>query len=105
VLLTAPYTRREVRADGGLFPEDTRQRVDAWNSLLAAVATRHAAHPVLLDLQRIVCPQGRFTWTVGHVRIRSDGLHFTPRGVQQIIAPGSGRSCCGSRRPDPSLLR
>jgi SGNH domain (fused to AT3 domains) len=86
-LLTAPYTQRKLRPDGGLFPEDRPERVDAWNRLLAAVAARHPAHPVVLDLRRVVCPQGRFTWTVGTVRVRSDGLHFTPRGVQKIIAP------------------
>ena len=86
-LLTAPYTRREVRPDGGLFPEDTPERVDAWNRLLTAVAAGHPAHPVVLDLRQVVCPQGRFTWNVGNVRVRSDGLHFTPQGVQQVIAP------------------
>jgi hypothetical protein len=35
----------------------------------------------------VVCPHGKFTWTVGGIRIRSDGLHYTPSGVQKIIAP------------------
>jgi hypothetical protein len=35
----------------------------------------------------VTCPGGQFTWTVSGVRIRSDGLHFTPAGVQRIIAP------------------
>jgi hypothetical protein len=86
-LLTAPYTQRKLRPDGGLFAEDRPERVDAWNRLLVAVAARHRAHPVVLDLRRVVCPQGRFTWNVGNVRVRSDGLHFTPRGVRKVIAP------------------
>jgi hypothetical protein len=85
VLLTAPYTRRAERPDGGLWPEDQPQRVDAWNALLRAAATEHGA--TVLDLNRKVCPDGEFTWRVDGVRVRSDGLHFTPEGVRRIIAP------------------
>ncbi len=87
VLLTAPYTRRLERPDGGLWPEDDPRRVDAWNRLLASVAATSPAYPTILDLNRVVCPDGRFTWSVAGVRVRSDGLHFTPAGVRQIIAP------------------
>jgi hypothetical protein len=87
VLLTAPYTHREERPDGSLYPEDTPERVDAWNRLLAREAATSPAHPTILDLNRVVCPEGAFTWSVGDVRVRSDGLHFTPEGVQQVIAP------------------
>jgi hypothetical protein len=43
--------------------------------------------PAVLDLASVVCPDGRYTSTVNGVRVRSDGLHFTPQGVRQIIAP------------------
>ena len=85
VILTAPYTRRAERPDGGLWPEDQPQRVDAWNALLREAAERHAA--VVIDLNRRVCPDGEFAWRAGGVRIRSDGLHFTPAGVRNYIAP------------------
>ncbi|MEU4215658.1 acyltransferase family protein [Actinoplanes sp. NPDC026623] len=85
VLLTAPYTRRAERPDGGLWPEDQPQRADSWNALLREAAKRHDA--VVLDLNRRVCPDGKFTWRAGEVRIRSDGLHFTPDGVRRHIAP------------------
>jgi peptidoglycan/LPS O-acetylase OafA/YrhL len=85
VLLTAPYTRRAERPDGGLWPEDQPQRADSWNALLREAAQRHGA--VVLDLNRRVCPDGRFAWRAGGVRIRSDGLHFTPEGVRRHIAP------------------
>ncbi|MDZ5443876.1 acyltransferase family protein [Micromonospora sp. 4G57] len=84
-LLTAPYTHRAERPDGGLWPEDDADRVDAWNRLLRAAAERHGA--TVLDLNRRVCPDGRFTWEAGGVRVRSDGLYFTPEGVQEWIAP------------------
>jgi peptidoglycan/LPS O-acetylase OafA/YrhL len=85
VVLTAPYTRRAERPDGGLWPEDMPARVDAWNSLLRAAATRHDA--TVIDLNARVCPGGKFAWRAGGVRVRSDGLHFTPEGVRRHIAP------------------
>ena len=85
VLLTAPYNRRAERPDGGLWPEDEPERVDAWNRLLRAAADRHAA--TMIDLNQRACPGGEFTWRAGGVRIRSDGLHFTPEGVRRWIAP------------------
>jgi hypothetical protein len=86
VLLTAPYTHRAERPDGGLYPEDDPARVNAWNALLRKEAAAHSDLTVL-DLNRLVCPGGAFTWTVGGVRVRSDGLHFTPQGVQRVVAP------------------
>jgi hypothetical protein len=41
----------------------------------------------LLDLNKVVCPDGKFTWRIGGLRIRSDGLHYTPAGVARIVAP------------------
>ncbi|MEV0136254.1 acyltransferase family protein [Dactylosporangium sp. NPDC050688] len=86
-LLTAPYTRRQERPDGGLWPEDTQARADAWNRLLTEVAAAHPSRPVVLDLNRVLCPDGAFTWQVGGVRVRSDGLHLTPDGVRRVVAP------------------
>ncbi len=85
VVLTAPYTRRAERPDGGLWPEDDPKRVDAWNVMLRAAAARHRA--TVIDLNARVCPDGTFTWRAGGVRVRSDGLHFTPQGVRRHIAP------------------
>jgi peptidoglycan/LPS O-acetylase OafA/YrhL len=87
VLLTAPYTHRAERPDGGLYDEDQPARVDAWNRLLYQAAVRHAGTVSVIDLNRRVCPDGEFTWTIDRLRIRSDGLHFTPQGVQRWIAP------------------
>ncbi|NJC85783.1 acyltransferase, partial [Planosporangium mesophilum] len=87
VLLTAPYLRPPERPDGSQYPEDTPERVDAWNRLLAREAAANPVHPTVLDLNRVICPGGAFAWSVGGVRVRSDGVHLTPEGVQQIIAP------------------
>jgi hypothetical protein len=87
VLLTAPYTHRAERPDGGLYDEDQPERVDAWNRLLRSRAQREPTRITVLDLNKWVCPDGKFTWDVNQLRVRSDGLHFTPEGVQQWIAP------------------
>jgi len=87
VLLTAPYTRRAETPSGGLYPEDQPERVDAWNRLLRAEAAKHPATVTVLDLNRVVCPRGSFTWSIDGLKIRSDGLHFTAAGVQRVIAP------------------
>ena len=87
VLLTAPYTRRAERPDGGLYDEDLPERVDAWNRLLRDVAARHPTNVTVLDLNRVVCPDGEFTWSIDGLRVRTDGLHFTERAVQRLIAP------------------
>ena len=86
VLATEPYNRRGEQLDGSLYPEDQPERVTAWNALLREVADDHPETRVL-DLGARVSPDGEFTWTAGGVRIRSDGLHLTPSGVQEWIAP------------------
>ncbi|HEY3010801.1 MAG TPA: acyltransferase family protein [Micromonosporaceae bacterium] len=87
VLLTAPYTHRAERPDGSLYGEDQPERVKAWNTLLRDYAAQHRDQVTVLDLNKVVCPKGRFTWSIDGLRVRSDGLHFTPAGVQEVIAP------------------
>ncbi|MFF5290075.1 acyltransferase family protein [Paractinoplanes globisporus] len=87
VLLTAAYTHRSEKPDGSLYSEDDPSRVDAWNSLLRVVAARHPGKVTVLDIDPLVCPDGRFTWSIDGMRVRSDGLHYTPAAVQKIIAP------------------
>jgi hypothetical protein len=79
VVATESYNRRGEQPDGSLYPEDDPERVTDWNALLRTVV---AAHPGtrLLDLNRKLCPDGTFTWTVDGIPVRSDGVHLTPRG-------------------------
>ena len=86
VLATEPYNRRGERPDGTLYPEDDPQRVTDWNRLLRDVAAT-VPHVRVIDLGRRISPEGRFSWTAGGVQVRSDGLHLTPEGVQDWIAP------------------
>ncbi|HKD97404.1 MAG TPA: acyltransferase family protein [Micromonosporaceae bacterium] len=87
VLLTAAYTHRAEKPDGSLYDEDLPARVDAWNQLVREEQAKHPKQVTILDLNKVVCPDGKFTWSLDGFRIRSDGLHYTPAGVQRIIAP------------------
>ena len=86
VLATEPYNRRGERLDGGLFPEDEPERVEAWNALLRDVADDHRRVRIVEFGERL-SPDGEFTWSVEGIQVRSDGLHLTPSGVQEWIAP------------------
>jgi SGNH domain (fused to AT3 domains) len=84
VLATEPYNHRGERPDGGTWPEDDPGRVDRWNELLRQVAARRQPPAHVLDLGRRLCPDGRFTWHVDGVQVRSDGVHLTPDGVRWL---------------------
>ena len=83
VVATEPYNRGGEQPDGSPYPEDDPVRVRVWNRLLRAVV---AAHPgtYVLDINRKLCPDGTFTWTVDGVQVRSDGIHLTQQGVQWL---------------------
>jgi peptidoglycan/LPS O-acetylase OafA/YrhL len=88
MLLTTPYTRKGERPDGGLWPEDDPNRTDAWNWILRDTAAAHPSRPVVVDANRLLCPDARFTWRIDGVRVRTDGLHLTPDAVRRFVAPG-----------------
>jgi peptidoglycan/LPS O-acetylase OafA/YrhL len=83
VVATEPYNRGGEQADGSLYPEDDPSRVTYWNWLVRAVAAAHPGTRVL-DLNRELCPDGTFTWTVDGIQVRSDGVHLTPAGVEWL---------------------
>jgi len=70
---------------GAAAPADRHLR------LLAKVATASPARPHILDLNKLVCPDGKFTWSINGLRVRGDGLHFTPArrpaGDRTLAAP------------------
>jgi peptidoglycan/LPS O-acetylase OafA/YrhL len=83
VVATEPYNQGGEKPDGSLYPEDNPIRVTVWNRLLRAVVALHPGTQVL-DLNRKLCPNGTFTWTVDGVQVRSDGVHLTPQGVRWL---------------------
>lgn len=80
VVSDEPYNRRGEQPSGQLYPEDQPARVDAWNKIVRSVLAAHSRSK-LLPLNRKLCPDGRFTWTVAGRQVRSDGVHLTPAGV------------------------
>ena len=81
--LLPPEEVRLLRGDGlaALF------YVANWRMiLLREVAADHPDVRVL-DFGARVSPEGHFTWTAGGIKVRSDGVHLTPSGVQDWIAP------------------
>jgi peptidoglycan/LPS O-acetylase OafA/YrhL len=83
VVATEPFNRRGEQPDGSLYPEDQPDRVRQYNAVLTAVV---AANPGVrvLDLNSKLGPQGKFTWNVAGVQVRSDGVHLTPEGVSWL---------------------
>ena len=95
VLLTAPYSRRVERPDGGLWPEDTVERVDRWNSLVRQVAAEQRPAVPVIDLNRRTAPEGHYTEEVEGVRLRYDGLHIS-RPAGRWLAPWLLRQLAGA---------
>ena len=95
VLFTMPYLDPPEAPDGSVWPENTTQRVDAYNRLVRSVAARHPGAVHVIDLNRIVGPRGTYAATLDGVTVRSsDGIHFTENGglwLRSRILPAVGR--------------
>jgi hypothetical protein len=99
VVLTAPYSRRVERPDGGLWPEDTTERVDRWNALVRQVAGEQQPAVPVIDLNRRTGPQGRYAERVDGIRLRYDGLHITARRTVARALAASTAHADRSLRP------
>ena len=87
VLLTAPYYHQPPQADGQLWPEDQPSRVNAYNAMLHEIAAANPDKVTVLDLNKALDPQGRYTNTLNGTVIRfSDGIHLNPAGAA-LVAP------------------
>jgi peptidoglycan/LPS O-acetylase OafA/YrhL len=97
VLYTFPYIDPPVeQANGSPFPENEPSRVDAWNGLLRQAAADQPASVSLVDLNRMLDPNGHFTDTVDGVGVRwaDDGIHITYAGglwLQPRLLPELGK--------------
>ena len=75
--MTAPYYDSGEQPDGQPQPQDQPARVQDYNKLVRKVATADPQKVSVIKLNPIVCPEGRFTTTVGIVTVRApDGVHF-----------------------------
>jgi hypothetical protein len=85
VFLTAPCTSEGEQPDGAPWPEDSLQRVDAFNQLVRQVAAEHPTTDSVVDLDAATCPGGRYATTIHRITVRrSDGVHFTIAGGQYL---------------------
>lgn len=81
VVATEPYSRHGEQASGNLYPEDQPSRVDQWNALLRRVAADRK-NVTVLDLNKKLAPNGRYTNKINGVQVRIDGVHPTPNAVK-----------------------
>ena len=83
ILTTAPYYGIGVPLLHFGNPANDRARADAYNAILRSVAAETGA--TVFDLNRLVCPKGRFQMIVHGLKVRGlDGTIVSPRGGQWI---------------------
>jgi peptidoglycan/LPS O-acetylase OafA/YrhL len=92
-LLTLPYVQQTtVQPDGKPWDMNLPSRTDAFNSVLRAAAANRPGRAVVVDLNSMVDPDGRYTSSVDHVRVRnSDDEHFSVAGGEWLrprLLPG-----------------
>jgi len=110
IIYTFPYIDPPIeQADGTPYPENEPSRVDAWNQLLRQVAAKHPSSVTLVDLNRMLDPDGHFAETVDGVDVRwpDDGIHITIAGglwLQPRLLPQIG-SLGLEVRSSPSAAR
>jgi peptidoglycan/LPS O-acetylase OafA/YrhL len=80
-LATAPCFSSGEQADGSAWPEDSKARLDAYNSVVRQVASGEArSHPGavrVVDLESMLCPGGKFRAKLDGVTVRApDGVHY-----------------------------
>ncbi len=96
VLFTAPYYDPPVESSGGApYPENNPARVVEWNRIVREVAAEHPGEVTLIDLNRLVDPDGHYQAVVDGVTVRwPDGIHFSVQGgewLQPAILPTVAR--------------
>jgi peptidoglycan/LPS O-acetylase OafA/YrhL len=86
VLFTMPYLDPPAEApDGSVYPENRTSRVDEYNAILRRVAASHPGVVTVIDLNRLLDPQGHFATVVDGVPVRwADGIHVTRAGGQWL---------------------
>ncbi len=77
VFMTAPCNDAQTQLDGAPWPENDPARLDEYNTLVRQVAAEFPTTDSVYDLDRLVCPGGRYSSTYKGETIREpDGVHF-----------------------------
>jgi peptidoglycan/LPS O-acetylase OafA/YrhL len=91
VFFTMPYLGVPPTPNGTTYPENGAQRVNEWNSLLVAVARKDHHVVTVINLNRLLDPNGHFQSVVDGVTVRwADGIHVSLQGgewLQPAILP------------------
>jgi peptidoglycan/LPS O-acetylase OafA/YrhL len=85
-ILNVPcYHQPETGLDASLAETRNDPARGAWmNQVLGRFVAAHADRVVLLDLKTFLCPGGRYADRLHGVKMRSDGVHFTPDGAKLV---------------------
>jgi hypothetical protein len=107
VLFTMPYVDpSQEAADGQPFPENDPVRADAFNALLRTVAAQRSATVTLIDLNKLLDPDGTFASVIDGVTVRdSDGIHISVPGGEWLrskILPTVASLGCAVQRSGSS---
>ena len=106
-LFTFPYIDPATEElNGSLYPENQPSRVDEWNRLLGQVAASHPQTVTLIDLNRILDPDGHYTTSVDGLTVRrpDDGIHLTTAGGEWLQPRLLPRSASSDYRRAPRCL-
>jgi peptidoglycan/LPS O-acetylase OafA/YrhL len=96
-LFTFPYIDPPLeQPNGSIYPENDPARVNDWNRLVRQVAARHGKSVTLIDLNRMLDPNGHYAMTVDRVAMRwpDDGIHISTAGgewLQPRLLPELGQ--------------
>ena len=93
VIFTFPYIDPPVeQPNGDPWPENLPSRVDVWNQLIREAVAENPKTTTLIDLNRILDPDGHYTYEVDGIAVRypNDGIHISVAGglwLQPKILP------------------
>ncbi len=103
VLFTMPYVDpSQEAADGQPFTENDPTRMDAFNRILRQVAKERSSVVTLVDLNKLLDPDGHFQAVIDGVTVRTtDGIHITEPGGEWLrphILPTIASLGCSARQ-------
>jgi hypothetical protein len=85
VLLTMPYLDPGRQTDGLPWSEDSPARARAFNALVERVARADPGEVSVLNVNRMLSPDGVYTASLAGVVVRwTDDIHVTPAGGELL---------------------
>ncbi len=86
VFLTTPYIDPPQDAPSGQpYPENQPSRVNAFNAVIQKVAKEHPGLVSVINLNKILDPNGHYTPTIDGITVRfTDGLHISVAGGEWL---------------------